>query len=66
MKKVDDIYSYCDQLEKAIDFLEDAPEQMEKLEDEVEKLRSYKDVVETIARVAKDMGIIGVDGNVRR
>lgn len=61
-----ELYSYCDQLEKAIDFLEDGPEQIEKLDAEVEELKSYKDVVEIIARVTKDMDIIGVDGNVRR
>lgn len=54
---VDELYSYCDQLEKAIDFLEDAPEQIEKLESEVEILKSYKDVVETIARVTKDLNL---------
>lgn len=54
---VDELYSYCDQLEKAIDFLEDAPEQIEELESEVEELNHFRDAVETIARVQNKLNL---------
>jgi len=50
---VDELSSYCDQLENAVDFLEDVPEQLENLKSEVKKLKHFEDVVETIARVIK-------------
>lgn len=56
---IDELYSYCDQLSNAIDFLEDTPEELEKLVCKVEELNHFKDAVETIARVTKDMDVMG-------